>query len=133
MSEAQTELDNQRAADDVQERELVTAAREARKTAEHRNARRAARQAAQLRAAQRRHYTPDDPWSKPPCDCYPHGPQEPCTCTGCRYCPGHKYGCTCDINWACTESEPCPERARNQMIHDRAHLIHDHIHTESKE
>ena len=29
----------------------------------------------------------------------PHGPDEPCTCTGCRACPGHVIGCTCDINW----------------------------------
>lgn len=63
----------------------------------------------------------------PPCDCYPHTASQPCTCNGCRYCTGHKIGCTCDINWACTEHDPCPERARNQRITDLADQIHDHV------
>lgn len=29
----------------------------------------------------------------------PHGPQEPCTCTGCWACTGRVLGCTCDIDW----------------------------------
>lgn len=29
----------------------------------------------------------------------PHGPDEPCTCDGCRHCWGHQDGCTCDIDW----------------------------------
>lgn len=36
------------------------------------------------------------------CDpCYPHGPDEPCTCDGCWACAGHVVGCTCDIDWGC--------------------------------
>lgn len=30
----------------------------------------------------------------------PHGPDEPCTCSGCWACTGHVTGCTCDIDWA---------------------------------
>lgn len=29
----------------------------------------------------------------------PHGPHEPCTCTGCSFCTGGILGCTCDIDW----------------------------------
>lgn len=29
----------------------------------------------------------------------PHGPDEPCTCSGCWGCSGHVIGCTCDIDW----------------------------------
>lgn len=29
----------------------------------------------------------------------PHGPDEPCTCTGCWACKGGEPGCTCDIDW----------------------------------
>lgn len=61
------------------------------------------------------------------CGCYPHGPDEPCTCNGCHYCTGHKHGCTCDINWSCTSYDPCPERARNQRLIDLADEIHDHV------
>jgi hypothetical protein len=35
------------------------------------------------------------------CDCFPHGPDEPCTCEGCWDCGGHIMGCTCDISWDC--------------------------------
>lgn len=35
------------------------------------------------------------------CGCFPHGPDEPCTCTGCWACAGHVVGCTCDIAWDC--------------------------------
>lgn len=35
------------------------------------------------------------------CNCFPHGPDEPCTCEGCWACEGHVKGCTCDINWDC--------------------------------
>lgn len=47
-------------------------------------------------------------WMK--CECYPHGPYEPCTCTGCGVCDGRVYGCTCDINWDCTMTDPCSAR-----------------------
>ena len=29
----------------------------------------------------------------------PHGPDDPCTCTGCWACAGSVRGCTCDIDW----------------------------------
>lgn len=29
----------------------------------------------------------------------PHGPEEPCTCSGCWACKGRVIGCTCDIDW----------------------------------
>ncbi len=29
----------------------------------------------------------------------PHGPDEPCTCTGCWACTGGVVGYTCDIDW----------------------------------
>lgn len=50
------------------------------------------------------------------CNCYPHGPDEPCTCDGCWACKGHEAGCTCDINWDCTAGDPCPDhwKARNE-------------------
>jgi hypothetical protein len=35
------------------------------------------------------------------CNCFPHGPEEPCTCDGCWACKGHEVGCTCDIAWDC--------------------------------
>lgn len=35
------------------------------------------------------------------CGCFPHGPDEPCTCDGCWACIGHVVGCTCDIAWDC--------------------------------
>lgn len=35
------------------------------------------------------------------CNCFPHGPDQPCTCEGCWACSGHQLGCTCDINWDC--------------------------------
>lgn len=41
------------------------------------------------------------------CNCYPHGPDEPCTCSGCWACPGGEVGCACDINWSCTSYDPC--------------------------
>jgi hypothetical protein len=49
----------------------------------------------------------------PECTCFPHGPDEPCTCDGyaasppnppgtkCTCWPGHVVGCTCDIEWDC--------------------------------
>jgi hypothetical protein len=43
------------------------------------------------------------------CDCYPHGPDEPCTY-------GHGVGCTCDINWDCTSYDPCPQRAADELF-----------------
>lgn len=39
--------------------------------------------------------------------CFPHGPDEPCTCDGrtadgqACICSGHVIGCTCDIAWDC--------------------------------
>lgn len=33
--------------------------------------------------------------------CFPHGPDQPCTCNGCWICAGHVFGCTCDIGWDC--------------------------------
>jgi len=67
------------------------------------------------------------------CDCYPHGPDEPCTCDGCGGCEqealkilgnspvakwfgskGHVLGCTCDINWDCTSYDPCAARAASE-------------------
>lgn len=50
------------------------------------------------------------------CDCYPHGPDDPCTCDGCWACEGHITGCTCDINWECTSYDPCALRARTVLI-----------------
>lgn len=35
------------------------------------------------------------------CTGVPHGPNDPCTCTGCWACPGNVLGCTCDIDWEC--------------------------------
>ena len=35
------------------------------------------------------------------CNCFPHGPDEPCTCDGCWACAGHVVGCTCDVAWDC--------------------------------
>ncbi|MFL6096583.1 MAG: hypothetical protein ACJ71Y_14115 [Blastococcus sp.] len=35
------------------------------------------------------------------CDCFPHGPDEACTCSGCWACIGRVVGCTCDIAWDC--------------------------------
>jgi hypothetical protein len=42
------------------------------------------------------------------CSCFPHGPDDPCTCDGfttngdeCFCYPGHVVGCTCDIAWDC--------------------------------
>jgi len=33
----------------------------------------------------------------------PHGPNDPCTCSGCHGgktgCTGYVVGCTCDIDW----------------------------------
>jgi hypothetical protein len=37
--------------------------------------------------------------------CIPHGPKEPCTCTGCTGCVGREVGCTCDIDWDCPHKE----------------------------
>jgi hypothetical protein len=54
------------------------------------------------------------------CGCYPHGPEEPCTCDGRTssgtdcYCKGRVVGCTCDINWDCTSYDPCRERAKER-------------------
>lgn len=51
-----------------------------------------------------------------PCNCYPHGPYDPCTCSGSYSdgtpgcCLGNEPGCACDINWECTSSNPCPTR-----------------------
>lgn len=39
------------------------------------------------------------------CGCFPHGPNEPCTCDGCGACEGHVIGCTCDIKWDCEHNE----------------------------
>ena len=36
-----------------------------------------------------------------PCNCFPHGPNDPCTCDGCWACNGHEIGCSCDIAWDC--------------------------------
>lgn len=33
------------------------------------------------------------------CTEIPHGPDEPCTCTGCWFCEGGEVGCECDIDW----------------------------------
>lgn len=51
--------------------------------------------------------TEDDPPSPTPydCNCYPHGPNEPCTCGGCTSCVGREVGCTCDIDWDCPHKE----------------------------
>lgn len=35
------------------------------------------------------------------CNCFPHGPDDPCTCEGCWACTGNVVGCTCDIAWDC--------------------------------
>lgn len=39
------------------------------------------------------------------CQCWPHGPDDPCTCPGCTFCTGHEIGCTCDIGWDCEHKE----------------------------
>jgi hypothetical protein len=39
------------------------------------------------------------------CDCFPHGPDEACTCDGCWACEGREIGCTCDIAWDCEHKE----------------------------
>ncbi|AIK69368.1 hypothetical protein SEA_DALLAS_160 [Mycobacterium phage Dallas] len=33
--------------------------------------------------------------------CFPHGPDDSCTCAGCWDCDGLIVGCTCDIDWGC--------------------------------
>lgn len=33
--------------------------------------------------------------------CFPHGPDDPCSCDGCWDCEGGVVGCTCDIAWDC--------------------------------
>lgn len=46
-------------------------------------------------------------------ECYPHGPDDPCTCPGCHGgatgCFGYTVGCTCDIEWDCEHTRTCPE------------------------
>lgn len=41
------------------------------------------------------------PFSDPYTDAYqpPHGPDDPCTCTGCSSCDGFEVRCACDIDW----------------------------------
>lgn len=39
----------------------------------------------------------------------PHGPDEPCTCTGCWACKGAELECSCDIDWSCVYGDcTCP-------------------------
>lgn len=39
------------------------------------------------------------------CNCFPHSPNDPCTCDGCHACAGHVVGCTCDIAWDCEHEQ----------------------------
>jgi hypothetical protein len=45
---------------------------------------------------------------RPDCGCWPHGPDEPCTCDGCTSCTGRVVGCTCDIAWDCEHDYVLP-------------------------
>jgi hypothetical protein len=39
------------------------------------------------------------------CGCYPHGPDDFCTCDGCTGCVGREKGCCCDIAWDCEHND----------------------------